>query len=139
MAMPAEIPEERPELREVEEDIFDPVAAVAREAEKSGKGKGFPFTIDGEVFRMKSPQQIGRKTMKRIELLGADSEVSGSYFMDAMFEALLGSEQFARYDDVSDLTGEEQQALLTKSSEYYGIDLPESPASTRSSKTKRKR
>jgi hypothetical protein len=139
LAMPAEVPDERPELHEVEEEIFDPVAAVAREAEAKGKSKGFPFTVEGELFRMKSPQQIGRKTMKRIELLGADPEVSGSYFMDEMFKALLGVEQFTRYDDVSDLNGEEQQALLTKSSEYYGIDLPESPASTRSSKPKRKR
>ena len=136
MAMPAEEPTRRPELHEVEEDIYDPVAAVAREAEKRGKTKGFPFTVEGERFRMKSPQQIGRKTMKRIELLGNDDKVSGSDFMDAMFEALLGKEQFTRYDEVSDLTAEEQEALLAKSSEYYGIDLPESPASTPSSKKK---
>lgn len=117
------------------EEIFDPVAAVAAEAQTKGK-KGFPFTVAGENFRMKSPQQIGRKTMKRIELLQADDNVGGMQFMDEMFLALLGAEQFARFDDVADLSGEELNMLLTKSTEHYGIDLPESPASTPSSKTK---
>jgi hypothetical protein len=133
MAMP--VPADGAEVPQ-DEEIYDPVTAVANEAK--GK-KGFPFRVDDDVFRMKSPQQLGRKTMKRIELLGNDDNVGGVQFMDAMFEALLGAEQFARFDEVADLSVAELQNLLEKSTEYYGIDLPESPASTRSSKTKRKR
>lgn len=143
MAMPeladAEEPtDDTPLEGDVVEEIYDPVAAVAREAKAKGK-KGFRFTVGGEVFQMKSPQQLGRQTLKRIELLHADEDIGGIEFLDAMFKGLLGAEAFVRFDEVADLSIEEMEALLAKSTEYYGISVPESSASTGSSKKKRKR
>jgi hypothetical protein len=48
---------------------------------------------------------------------------------------LLGTEQFTRFDQ-HDLTLRQLMAVMNKWSEHFGITVPESPASARSSKAK---
>jgi hypothetical protein len=139
MAMPAEPQPGRPDLREVEEDIYDPVVAVANEADPAAAKKGFPFRAAGEVFRMRSPEAIGRKGAARIEAIVADENSSVLSYLNALFEVLLGPEQYARFDEVADLTNEQMTATLTAAREYYGISLPESQTSTSSSETTEQR
>lgn len=120
-----------PEPEDTEGEVFN-LDAVANESE----GK-FPFALGGEVFHMAHPEDIDRKALRRLEVL-INTTTSEVEAIEENLKLLLGTEQYERFDK-HDLTLRQLMAVMTKWQEHFGIGLPESQASTRSSKKKARR
>lgn len=112
-------PDENPD------EVFN-LDAVANEAEGT-----FPFKLGGDIFHLAHPEDIERKALRRLEII-AKSGASEIEAIEENLKILMGSEQFERFDK-HDLTLRQLLAVMTKWSEHFGIGLPESKPSTRSS------
>lgn len=107
----------------------EPVAHFDLDAvQNEASGEPFTFTLGGEVFQMLPPEEVDWRI--------AD-DISNGEGLKAFIKELLGDdyERFTRHK----VTSRQLGALIEECTRFYGVTPGESRASTRSSKSTRRR